>query len=285
MIGNLKRIAEAIGSAEQEIIVAWQSRLAGAGGNYARGLIPETELQREMRTLLGGVRALLADGISELDATHALVGDVRKASGVRAARGFTPEESILFLHAGKEAMIEFGSESLASDPAARLEAVLVTSRLLDQCVRTLVSTFVSAREDIIDRQSASLRELSTPVITLWDSVLLLPLVGIVDSARARQIAEELLEAIGRSEAAVTLIDVTGVPVMDTSVARHILKTVAAAQMLGTQIILTGIRPETAQTMVKLGVDLSSVPTRGTLRSGVALALKLVRRKVVDVTEG
>jgi len=282
MSDDLKRAADAIGRAERQIIADWRSRLTAAGGNYVRGLIPEPELQREMQSLLDGIRGLMMEGVSDLTATHALVADIRKASGVRAARGFTPEESILFLHAGKEAMIEAGSAVLASDPAVRLEAVLVTSRLMDQCVRILVSTFVSAREDIIDRQSASLRELSTPVIALWDSILLLPLVGIVDSARARQIAETLLEEIGRSEAAVTLIDVTGVPVMDTSVARHILKTVAAAQMLGTQVILTGIRPETAQTMVKLGVDLSSVPTRGTLRSGVALALKLVRRQVIEV---
>jgi len=104
-------------------------------------------------------------------------------------------------------------------------------------------------------------------------------VGIVDSVRAVQVAERLLEAIGRTEAEVTLIDVTGVPVMDTSVARHLLRTVAAAEMLGTRVILTGISPTTAQTMVKLGIDMSSVPTRGTLKGGMALALSLTNRQI------
>jgi len=132
---------------------------------------------------------------------------------------------------------------------------------------------------VIRSQAQSLLDMATPVITLWDSILLLPLVGIVDSVRAVQIAERLLETIGRTEAEITLIDVTGVPVMDTSVARHLLRTVAAARMLGTQVILTGISPTTAQTMVKLGVDLSSVPTRGSLKAGVALALSLTGRQV------
>jgi rsbT co-antagonist protein RsbR len=113
-------------------------------------------------------------------------------------------------------------------------------------------------------------------------MLLLPLVGIVDSVRAQQIAERLLTAISQTEAEVTLIDVTGVPVMDTSVARHILKTVEAAEMLGTRVVLTGISPATAQTMVKLGIDMSGVPTRGSLKSGLALALTMTRRRVVDL---
>ena len=103
-------------------------------------------------------------------------------------------------------------------------------------------------------------------------------MGVVDSVRAVQVAERLLEAIGQTEAEVTIIDVTGVPVMDTSVARHILKTVTAAEMLGTRVILTGISPSTAQTMVKLGIDMSSVPTRGSLRAGVALALSITGRQ-------
>jgi rsbT co-antagonist protein RsbR len=108
---------------------------------------------------------------------------------------------------------------------------------------------------------------------------------VVDSVRAQQISERLLEAIGASEAEVTLIDVTGVPVMDTSVARHILKTVSAAEMLGTRVILTGISPSTAQTMVKLGIDMSGVPTRGSLKSGLALALTMTRRAIVSTAGG
>lgn len=263
-----------------EILADWRARLQGVGGSYLLGLTPETELGAEMQALLDGILAALpAPGErATIPPGHVLDQALRAASLVRAARGFTPEESLQFLQACKEALI---AALQAATPAAVSADGLRIDQLIDCCVRILVSSFVAAREDVITRQSASLREVSTPVITLWDSILLLPLIGVVDSVRAQQIAERLLESVSEHEAAVTLIDVTGVPVMDTSVARHLLKTVAAAEMLGTQVILTGISPSTAQTMVKLGIDMSAVPTRASLKSGMALALTLTRRRIVD----
>ena len=260
----------------------WRQRLRAAGGNYGKGLTPETELSAEMQALLTGLGLALDSGNESFatDPAHPLAAALRSASQVRAARGFTPEESLLFVQACKESLIDalHGHAALNDE---RLAATLRIERLMDRCVLILVASFVSAREDVIKRQTESLREVSTPVITLWDSILLMPLVGVVDSVRAQHISERLLEAIGESEAEVTLIDVTGVPVMDTSVARHILKTVAAAEMLGTRVVLTGISPSTAQTMVKLGIDMSGVPTRGSLKAGMALALTLTRRRIVD----
>jgi rsbT co-antagonist protein RsbR len=261
----------------------WEARLRATGGNYLRGLTPQTELNAEMAALLQGLAdALGADGDGfETHADHPLSKTLRTASQVRAARGFTPEESLLYLQTCKDALVA----ALQHEPKTQPAAMLRIDRLMDRCVRILVASFVAAREAVISRQAESLREVSTPVITLWESVLLLPLVGVVDSVRAQQISERLLEAIGHEEAAVTLIDVTGVPVMDTSVARHILKTVAAAEMLGTRVILTGISPSTAQTMVKLGIDISGVPTRGSLKSGMALALTMTRRAIVELPRG
>jgi rsbT co-antagonist protein RsbR len=260
----------------------WRVRLKAAGGNYLRGLTPETELTAEMRALLDGLTQALEqpEQAFDTDPQHPLVMALERASSVRVARGFTPAESLAFVQACKEALLAQlaaapGAPGGPANPARRLETVL------DRCVLLLASSFMAAREEVIRRQTESLREVSTPVITLWDSILLLPLVGVVDSLRAQQISERLLEAIAASEAEVTLIDVTGVPVMDTSVARHILKTVAAAEMLGTRVILTGISPSTAQTMVKLGIDMSAVPTRGSLKSGLALALSLTGRQIVS----
>jgi len=260
----------------------WRKRLKAAGGNYLKGLTPETELNAEMQALLAGLTLALESGGEgfDTDPAHPLAVALRGASQVRAARGFTPEESLLFVLSCKAAMIDALHGHAALDDE-RLAATLRVEQLMDRCVLILAASFVSAREDVIRRQGESLREVSTPVITLWDSILLMPLVGVVDSVRAQHISERLLEAIGESEAEVTLIDVTGVPVMDTSVARHILKTVAAAEMLGTRVVLTGISPSTAQTMVKLGIDMSGVPTRGSLKAGVALALSLTRRRIVD----
>jgi len=266
-----------------DICADWRVRLKAAGGNYLRGLTPETELTAEMRALLEALAQALQAGADPFDSdlVHPLSAALRSASQVRVARGFTPEESLTFVLACKEALIETLHGHIDTD-ARRLVTTSSIGRLLDRCVLVLASSFVAAREDVIKRQGEALREVSTPVIALWDSILLLPLVGVVDSVRAQQISERLLEAIGASEAEVTLIDVTGVPVMDTSVARHILKTVAAAEMLGTRVVLTGISPSTAQTMVKLGIDMSGVPTRGSLKAGLALALGMTARRIAAV---
>lgn len=266
-----------------EILADWTRRLQALGGNDQRGLTPATEQAVEMAELLAALAQALGDDLEPFlrDDAHPLAALLRSASQVRAERGFTSEESLLYLQTCKEALVA----ALHVDPQAQHEATQRIERLMDRCVRVLVGSFVAAREELIRRQGESLREVSTPVISLWDSILLLPLVGVVDSVRAQQISERLLMSIAQSEAEVTLIDVTGVPVMDTSVARHILKTVTAAEMLGTRVILTGISPSTAQTMVKLGIDMSGVPTRASLKSGVALALSMTRRRIVDAAAG
>lgn len=253
----------------------WRQRLAVHGGAGE----PD-DLKRETHDLVQALRQA-AQAADEAGAAAAMDSVLRNTSQVRAARGLAPDGSVLLVHAGKDALLALLQRHGPADAAQREVAAAWLQALLDRCVRTMVSQFVAAREDVIRSQAQSLLDMSTPVITLWDSILLLPLVGIVDSVRAVQVAERLLEAIGQTEAEVTLIDVTGVPVMDTSVARHLLRTVAAAEMLGTRVILTGISPTTAQTMVKLGVDLSAVPTRGSLKAGVALALTMTGRRVAD----
>jgi rsbT co-antagonist protein RsbR len=266
------------------ILDHWRTGLQAVGGNYLRGLTPLPEQHAEMAALLQGLAdTVTADDRFESDPHHPLARALRAASQVRAERGFTPEESLRFLHTCKEALITVLQSRQATVPqeaGKTQEATLRIERLMDRCVLILASAFIATREDTLKRQAESLREVSTPVITLWDSMLLLPLVGVVDSVRAQHISERLLDAISQTEAEVTLIDVTGVPVMDTSVARHILRTVAAAEMLGTRVILTGISPTTAQTMVKLGIDMSGVPTRASLKSGVALAMTMTGHRVV-----
>ncbi|MDZ7854742.1 STAS domain-containing protein [Sphaerotilus sp.] len=259
------------------LLTDWKARLGIA--TLTRS---ETDtLHVEMNELLDALRHALGqtDPLETAAAQQQLDGVLRSASQVRAARGQAPEASVRFVQSCKDALLARLMATDAGDPARQTEALWRLQTMLDRCVMTLVSQFVATRESVIRSQAQSLLDMSTPVITLWDSILLLPLVGIVDSVRAVQVAERLLEAIGRTEAEVTLIDVTGVPVMDTSVARHLLRTVAAAEMLGTQVILTGISPSTALTMVKLGIDLSAVPTRGSLKAGVILALRMTGRQL------
>jgi rsbT co-antagonist protein RsbR len=264
-----------ITSHHDALLADWRERLHQQGAED----IESPETRAEMTELLAALGQALASAQAAALAQAPLDAVLRSASQVRAARGQAPEVSVLFVQACKDALLALLARHGAADAAAREALTLRLGALMDHCVLTLVSQHVATRENVIRSQAQSLLDMATPVITLWDSILLLPLVGIVDSVRAVQIAERLLETIGRTEAEITLIDVTGVPVMDTSVARHLLRTVAAARMLGTQVILTGISPTTAQTMVKLGVDLSSVPTRGSLKAGVALALSLTGRQV------
>lgn len=266
---------------QEALLGDWRARL----GDGAQ--IEAAELRVEMTELLAALQAALGctEAADAEPALQALDAALRDASQRRAARGHTPEASVQYVQAAKDALLALILAHGPAEATLRASATLTVQALFDRCVLKLVSQFMATRESIIRSQAQSLLDMSTPVITLWESILLLPLVGIVDSVRAVQVAERLLEAIGRTEAEVTIIDVTGVPVMDTSVARHLLRTVAAAEMLGTRVVLTGISPTTAQTMVKLGVDLSSVPTRGSLKAGVALALAMTRRRVVDAAGG
>ncbi len=273
-------LLELINTHQSAILAGWQVQLAEVGGSYTAA---SADWQAEMLDVLLGLKDILAssEGTLAIPREHRLANTLRNSSGIHAARGLTPEEAIQFVQGCKNATLAIIDTHGPADVSRRHRDVLTFERLIDRCVVIVAASFVSAREAVILRQAESLRETSAPVIQVWESILLMPLVGIVDSVRARHISERLLDEIGRTEAVVTLIDVTGVPVMDTSVARHILKTVAAAEMLGTKVILTGISPNTAQTIVKLGIDLSGVPTRGSLKAGLALAMALTQRMVVD----
>lgn len=200
----------------------------------------------------------------------------------RAKLGFRPTDTAHYLialtHVLSRHLVHLVDIS-QTDLAASLAAV---DDVLDHLVLLTMEAFVEARERIIAQQSLSLVELSSPVVRLWEQIILLPLVGIIDTVRARQFTEKLLEAIARYEALVTIIDVTGVPVFDTGVARHIMKAIEAAQLLGTRIVLTGLSPEGAQTLTKLNVVFAGVTSRASLRAGMAEALRLVGKRIVAV---
>lgn len=159
------------------------------------------------------------------------------------------------------------------------------TKLLVMDVMLVVDTIAQRNAETIGQQSRALLELSTPFIQLWDGLLLLPLIGVIDTARARQIMENLLQAVVETKSRVVIVDVTGVPTVDTLVAQHLLKTVAAGKMLGAEVMVTGISPHVAQSIIKLGIDLSTLQTHGTLQAGVAAALALIDKRVVSREEG
>ncbi len=261
-----------------EILTSWSS------------LLPNTfnvdEMRQHTAHLLEEIAKIFAaypeSGLWEFGETHPLVRAMSEFSASRAMSGFTPTETAQYVMCLKSVLTLALIHELMSSPVEMKVNLAAVEDVIGRLTLVTFSAFVETRERVILQQSASLVELSTPVIRLWDHVLLLPLVGVIDTARARKFTENLLEAITRYEASVTVIDVTGVPIFDISVARHLMKTVDAAQLLGTRVVMTGLNPDGALTLTKLGISLPNVITRATLRSGVAEALSLINRRIVPM---
>ncbi len=169
---------------------------------------------------------------------------------------------------------------MKENPSLLMDALSVLSDVFDEIIKYMGKVFMEIREDIIRSQKHALRELSVPVVPIFDDILILPLIGTIDTTRAKQIMENVLEAVLSYEAEFVIIDITGVPIVDTVVAHHIIKTVQAARLLGTKCILVGIRPEIANTIVELGVDLGDIKTQGNLKNGINLALSMKGLKII-----
>lgn len=204
------------------------------------------------------------------DDTRRLLSDF---SQMRASQGFSPIESASFIFSFKEPLFTLLRTSLSHNPQLLAEEITVTSLLFDELGLLTISSYQKAREQIILRQQQELLELSTPVVQLWENILALPLIGTLDSARTQVVMENLLQKIVETGALIAIIDITGVPTVDTLVAQHLLKTIAAARLMGADCIISGIRPQIAQTIVHLGVNLEDVVTKATLADAFVVALK------------
>ncbi len=206
---------------------------------------------------------------------------LREISRSRATQGFSPNETASFVFSLKQPLFDLVRRELAAQPQQVADETWRISLIVDQLGLFTMESFQQTREEIIARQQQELLELSTPVVRLWDRVLALPLVGTLDSARTQVVMESLLERIVETGSEVAIIDITGVPTVDTLVAQHLLKTVAATRLMGADCIISGIRPQIAQTIVHLGVDLGAVITKATLADAFAVALKLTGATVTS----
>lgn len=240
------------------------------------------EWRRQAGSILRLVGDLLAQGapLADRSLSSPAIEEVGRLAAAWMHEGYLSFDAARFLLSAHRALRHFLPEHVEAGQLS--EAVGEIERLFESLALAVFQSHGQSRERVIQEQSLSLIELSSPVVKLWDQILLLPLVGVIDTLRARAITERLLDNIAREEAEVTIVDVTGVPVFDTGVAGHLMKTVAAAEMLGTSVIFTGISAEGAQTLVKLGVDLGSLKTRGTLRAGVAEALSRTGHRLVPI---
>ena len=188
-------------------------------------------------------------------------------------RDSLPIRTALFIFSLKKPIFSLLRKEIRSNPDALATETLVVSDLIDKLGLHTVKTFQKSREDVIIRQQEEMLELSTPVVKLWDGVLALPMIGTLDSARTQVVMESLLQRIVDTGAEIAIIDITGVPTVDTLVAQHLLKTVTAIRLMGADCIISGVRPQIAQTIVHLGVDLQGVITKATLADALSLALK------------
>lgn len=197
---------------------------------------------------------------------------LEELSSKQAAGGFSADETAFFIFSLKRPMFDAIREAGAQDPVAAADFLNVASDLIDKLGLHTVKVYQKAREAIINRQQEEMLELSTPVVKLWDGILALPMIGTLDSARTQVVMESLLQKIVDTDSQVAIIDITGVPTVDTLVAQHLLKTVAALRLMGAECIISGVRPQIAQTIVHLGVDLQGVATKANLADALALAL-------------
>jgi rsbT co-antagonist protein RsbR len=264
---------------EAGILQRWLQALR-ADSTLQTGRIKDAELESECRTFLGLLGPYLAQGPGAASPGDGITDMLASLSRSRAVQGFTPSETANFVLAVKAPLFEALREE-ADGGASALATSNEAMKAIDALALLTIEIYQKSREQVIIRQQREISELSTPVVKLWDGVLALPLIGTLDSARTQVVMENLLQSIVSSGAEIAIIDITGVPTVDTLVAQHLLKTVAAARLMGADCVVSGIRPQIAQTMVHLGVELNVV-SKASLADALALALQRIGKRVVDV---
>jgi rsbT co-antagonist protein RsbR len=272
---------DALKRSESQLAAQWHADLESSGAT--RNLKPE-EIRQQVTDFLHLLTSTLEKGGS-VNITTTEWDDVRhfleKLSSQRALAGQDSQQTASFIFALKGPLFAQLQRDFAEQPVLIAEQVMQISELLDGLGLHTIRTYQKSREAVIKRQQEELLELSTPVVKLWDGVLALPMIGTLDSQRTQVVMESLLQRIVDTGAEIAIIDITGVPTVDTLVAQHLLKTVTAIRLMGADCIISGVRPQIAQTIVHLGLDLQGVVTKANLADALALAL---RRLGVTITK-
>jgi rsbT co-antagonist protein RsbR len=267
---------------EQALLSRWLEAQKKAGA-LRSGQIGESELAENSSRFLAALRGGAATGqftditMPVWDQTRTVLEELSRS---RATLGLTPSETATFVFSLKEPLFDLIRQKVGGDADRLADQIWIATLLLDSLGLYTAEIFQKSREDMIARQQRELLELSTPVVRLWEGILALPLIGTLDSERTQTVMETLLEEIVNSGAEIAIIDITGVPTVDTLVAQHLIKTVAAARLMGADCIISGIRPQIAQTIVHLGLDLGVV-SKATMADAFALALTRLDKVVVD----
>lgn len=251
----------------------WMAVLRSAGA-LRTGQISDVELAQQTRSFMRELRAGVSSGTIDIEdeawiTMRQLLGDISRS---RALQGYSPTETAMFVFSLKEPMFALIRSELARDAESMGNVVWSATQLVDRLGLYTTELYQKERDDVIARQGRELLELSTPVVQLWAKILALPLIGTLDSERTQIVMERLLESIVEAGAEIAIIDISGVPTVDTLVAQHLIKTISAARLMGADCIISGIRPQIAQTIVHLGLDLDVV-SKATMADAFALALR------------
>ena len=253
---------------------AWLRNLTDANTAVGSARISNEELQQQASDFLRLLTPALQTGVDITAPAYKGVRDLLEGfSRSRALQGFSSSDTATFLFSLKKPIFDLLRAEYGANADLLGENTWAVTQLIDSLGMHTVKTFQLTREDVIRRQQEEMLELSTPVVKLWDGVLALPIIGTLDSARTQVVMESLLSRIVETGSEMAIIDITGVPTVDTLVAQHLLKTVTALRLMGADCIISGVRPQIAQTIVHLGVDLQGVTTKASLADALALALK------------
>lgn len=273
-------LSEILTQYESEILNDWiKEQLESGRSPHARlDLVREAELRDQCKNFFQLFTRAAENGATR-NTLSAEWGEVRGFLGnfsrERALQGYTPSDTANFILSLKRPLFIRIGQTFAKNSDGLFENIWKATEILDSLGLISMELFQKGREEVIVRQQQDMLELSTPVVKLWDGVLALPMIGTLDSARSQTVMESLLQAIMETGSKIAIIDITGVPTVDTVVAQHLMKTVAAARLMGADCIISGIRPQIAQTIVHLAIDLGGISTKATLADAFKLALQRV----------
>ena len=269
---------------KKQILEDWMTtQLSDAG--LREDLMSNEELREQSEELITVLLRVLNDknisdvSSSDFEPVQEILGGI---SISRARQGFSPRETGIYFFSLKDALLKTLHTELKDDLEALVDGSSKVNKLMDSLGIITFETYIKGREEVILRQTDEITEISTPVIRVWDGILALPIIGTLDSARTQVVMENLLQEIVASGSTIAILDISGVPAVDSLVAQHLIKTVAATRLMGAECIISGIRPEIAQTVVHLGIDLSSIVTKASLASALKYAFTLLRMEVKKV---
>jgi len=274
-------ISKLLQKKKKYILEDWMNmQLADAG--LREDLMSNDELREQSAELLDALlQGITVENLADFNSEgfNTVYEILSGISISRARQGFSPRETGVFVFSLKDAILKTLILELSNDQQALVDALVMMNKLLDNLGIVTFETFIKGREEVILRQTDEISEISTPVIRVWDGILALPIIGTLDSARTQVVMESLLQNIVDTSSTITILDISGVPAVDSLVAQHIIKTVAATRLMGAECIISGIRPEIAQTVVHLGIDLSNIVTKATLVSALKYAFALLKLDV------